>query len=141
MQRKRWAHSSTITLWALTLSIDLNWFLLNWFYFCKLWYLFLVCRGSLRKLWYPDAYRHADIYNDLVPQHMDEEYLHIVLISNDSRIPEIHSSSAPFVLCTWHWWIFCSDTTKFIQISADYNLSLSLELFVLWSPLQFQGNL
>ena len=30
-----------------------------------------------------DVYRHAEICNDLVPQHIVEESLHIELISND----------------------------------------------------------
>ena len=40
------------------------------------------------------AYPHAELPYDLVLQHMVEEHFHIVLLLKDSRIPEIHSSSA-----------------------------------------------
>ena len=84
-----------------------------------------------------DAYRHAEICNDLVPQHMVEEHLHIELISNDPAaylrsIALLHSLFFTFKLANQllRYWHVIPNLGQDIIQQSEINLSNSSSITI-----------
>ena len=84
-----------------------------------------------------DAYRHAEICNDLVPQHMVEERLHIEFICSDSAaylrsIALIHSLLFTFKLANQllRYWHVIPNLGQDIIQQSEINLSNSSSITI-----------